>query len=180
IMHNSGLSPILRARSCTRADVIAGLMKLPLFAARSSSTPSRKPSYGSWRPGGRSDSMGDREYRTLADLAFRLHAGDAAAAAETCRRAADWWEGFAEGPYQHRAAAWRAAAEHLEQLADSVRHTTMSEVEESMKWDVDATQYVVIDDGAYVYPVLREDLGPDDTPDALEIGRESCRERGNV
>jgi len=76
--------------------------------------------------------------RTLADLALQLHAGDAAAAATTCRHAAAWWERFAEGPYQHRAAAWRAAAEHLEQLANSVRHTTMSEVEESMAWDVEA------------------------------------------
>jgi len=105
--------------------------------------------------------------RTLADLALQLHAGDAAAAATTCRHAAAWWERFAEGPYQHRAAAWRAAAQHLEQLANSVRHTTIAEGEESMKWDVEATQYVVIDDGAYVYPVLREDLGPDDSPDAL-------------
>src|SRR5690606_30985575 len=38
---------------------------------------------------------------------------------------------------------------------------------EAMKWAVEATRYVVIDDGAYVYPVLRDDLGPDDTPDAL-------------
>src|SRR5690554_7668005 len=39
---------------------------------------------------------------------------------------------------------------------------------EAMKWDVEATRYVVIDDGAYVYPVLREDLGPDDTPRSEE------------
>jgi len=55
----------------------------------------------------------DGTARTLAEVALRIHAGDAAAAAETCRRAADWWEGFAEGPYQDRAAVWRAAAEHL-------------------------------------------------------------------
>ena len=59
------------------------------------------------------DGMEHREHRILADLALRIHAGDAAAAAETCRRAADWWEGFAEGRHQGRAAAWRAAAEHL-------------------------------------------------------------------
>lgn len=47
------------------------------------------------------------------------------------------------------------------------------EVWESMAWlmptwaDVDATRYVVISDGAYVYPVLRDDLGPDDDPDTL-------------
>src|SRR5690554_6581864 len=99
-------------------------MKLPLFVGRWSSTPSRKPSCGSWRP--RSDSMDGmehREHRTLAAIALRIHAGDAAAAAETCRHAAAWWEQFAAGPYQGRAAAWRAAAEHLEHLADSGRHT---------------------------------------------------------
>lgn len=69
------------------------------------------------------DGTEHREHRTLAALALRIHAGDAAAAAETCRRAAAWWEGWAEGPYQGRAAAWRAAAEHLETLAESVRHT---------------------------------------------------------
>ena len=44
------------------------------------------------------------------------------------------------------------------------------EVWESMEWlvpAVEATRYVVIDDGALVYPVLRDDLGPDDTPDTL-------------
>ena len=66
----------------------------------------------------------DGTARTLAALALRIHEGDAAAAAETCRRAADWWEGFAEGPYQGRAAIWRAVAEHLEHLATSVAMTT--------------------------------------------------------
>ena len=59
------------------------------------------------------DGTAHREHRILAELALRIHDGDAAAAAETCRRAADWWERFAEGPYQGRAAAWRAVAEHL-------------------------------------------------------------------
>ena len=69
--------------------------------------------------------MEHREHRTLAAIALRIHAGDAAAAAQTCRHAAAWWERFAAGPYQGRAAAWRAAAEHLEHLAEaeSVRHT---------------------------------------------------------
>ena len=64
------------------------------------------------------------EHRALVDLALQIHDGDAAAAAETCRRAADWWEGFAEDRYQGRAAIWRAVAEHLEQLATSVAMTT--------------------------------------------------------
>ena len=59
------------------------------------------------------DVMEHREHRILAELALQLHDGDAAAAAETCRRAADWWEAVAEGRHQHRAAVWRSVAEHL-------------------------------------------------------------------
>lgn len=60
------------------------------------------------------------EHRAYVDLALQVHDGDAAEAAETCRRAAGWWEAFAEGRHQHRAAVWRAVAEHLEHLATSV------------------------------------------------------------
>lgn len=64
------------------------------------------------------------EYRECVDLALQVHEGDAAAAAETCRRAADWWATVDEGRHQHRAAVWRAVAEHLEHLATSVAMTT--------------------------------------------------------
>jgi len=64
--------------------------------------------------------MDGTEHRALVDLALQIHDGDVAKAAKACRRMADWWEHWweafaesAEGPHQDRAAAWRAAAEHL-------------------------------------------------------------------
>ena len=60
--------------------------------------------------------MDGTEHHALVDLALQIHDGDVAKAAKACRRMAGWWEAFAEsaeGPHQDRAAAWRAAAEHL-------------------------------------------------------------------
>lgn len=93
------------------------------------------------------------------EVPYALHASGALPVTMTIRvwdpEGGDW----EPGAYPHTG-SWIAA--DVEDIC--------GEVWESMEWlvpAVEATRYVVIADGAYVYPVLRDDLGPDDDPDTL-------------